>query len=277
MRRSLRRAVVRTSELLSLRKTSARDLWDRENHQIRIMDMADMESWISQTSLESFAVRHSTRDCMFLYTYSVAPVRRVLLSDSFQLWLAHRTTFALGATLFRLRRVWKEKSHKNKSHLTSLKITRTHHSRSISPLCWKTWTLPGVHLVAKPISGGLFESGAVWRFRARPQHHAGFCKFWQGSRRRDQADLFSLSAEDHVAMVTSSVLNIQHHSASFSRVFSPLLSLWWSVVCLEMPWDARFWNAPTRWYWRLSAWANPSERCVEGVRVSVSCQGSMQL
>ena len=85
MRRSLRRAVVRTSELLSLRKTSARDLWDRENHQIRIMDMADMESWISQTSLESFAVRHSTRDCMFLYTYSVAPVRRVLLSDSFQL------------------------------------------------------------------------------------------------------------------------------------------------------------------------------------------------
>lgn len=45
-----------------------------------------------------------------------------------------------------------------------------------------------------------------------------FCKFWQGSRRRDQADLFSLSAEDHVAMVTSSVLNIQHHSASFSII-----------------------------------------------------------
>lgn len=69
-----------------------------------------------------------------------------------------------------------------------------------------------------------------------------------GSWRGDQADIFALSAEDHVAMVPSSVnIIVQQEFCTSLPLFSRLFI------------TSRLWNAPTRWYWRLSAWVKSLE------------------
>ena len=106
----------------------------------------------------------------------------------------------------------------------------------------------GIRLVAESVSGPVyalrcfsFQIDCKVVENLPPEHMTVGVLVWPGSRGWDQADLLALSAEDHVAMVTS--------------LASVVLFVFYCV-----PVTPRFWNAPTRWYWRLSAWVNTWDR-----------------